>query len=282
MYRAKLDGRGAFRFFEAGMDETMKQRRQLEFDMRGALARGEFELNYQPILNLERGQIASFEALLRWNHPTRGRVSPAEFIPLAEDSGMIVEIGAWVLNQACREAQSWPREIKVSVNLSPRQFKSERLFGDIFAALADTGLPAGRLELEITERVMLINTDPTLAMLHQLRRLGVSIAMDDFGTGYSSLSYLRRFPFDKIKIDQSFIRDIARDPDSVAIVRAVTDLAAGLRMTTTAEGVETTAQYELLRDVGVTEIQGYLISRPVAAADIPALLAADLPARSAA
>ena len=227
MYRAKLDGRRAFRYFEPDMDAKMQLRRLLELDMRAALARNEFELHYQPIVNLERNEIASFEALLRWNHPTRGRISPADFIPLAEDSGMIVDIGNWVLRRACADAMGWPKAIKVSVNLSPRQFNGGRLLADIVGALRDSGLPANRLELEITERVMLANTEATLAMLHQLRTLGVSIAMDDFGTGYSSLSYLRRFPFDKIKIDQTFVRDITRDPDSVSIVRAVSGLAVG-------------------------------------------------------
>ena len=282
MYRAKLDGRRTFRFFEPEMDAAMHLRRQLEFDMRGALARGEFELHYQPIVNLQRNEITSFEALLRWNHPSRGRISPADFIPLAEDSGMIVEIGNWVLRQACGEAMSWPRGIKVSVNLSPRQFKSGRLFANLVTALRDTGLPASRLELEITERVMLANSETTLAILHQLRTLGVSIAMDDFGTGYSSLSYLRRFPFDKIKIDQSFIRDVARDPGSISIVQAVIALAAGLRMTATAEGVETQAQHDMLLSEGCTEIQGYLISRPIPAAEIPTLLQTVLPTRNAA
>jgi EAL domain-containing protein (putative c-di-GMP-specific phosphodiesterase class I) len=195
---------------------------------------------------------------------------------------MIVEIGNWVLRRACADAMNWPKSIKVSVNLSPRQFNSGRLLADIVGALRDSGLPANRLDLEITERVMLVNTEATVAMLHQLRTLGASIAMDDFGTGYSSLSYLRRFPFDKIKIDQTFVRDITRDPDSVSIVRAVAGLAAGLHMSTTAEGVETQEQLDRVRAEGCTEIQGYFISRPIPVADIPALLGMNLSARTAA
>jgi len=274
MYRAKLDGRAAFRFFEPDMDEKMQLRRMLEHDMRAALARGDFELHYQPIVNVERDEIVAFEALMRWNHPTRGAISPVEFIPLAEDCGLIVELGAWALRTACEEASRWPKSIRVCVNLSPRQFNSGRLLADIVAALADSGLPPWRLELEITERVVLANTESTLATLFQLRELGVSIAMDDFGTGYSSLSYLRRFPFDKIKIDQSFIRDITSDENSVSIVRAVKDLAQSLQMTTTAEGVETLEQFEMLSGEGCTEIQGYYVSRPAPASEIARMLAA--------
>ena len=274
MYRAKLDGRAAFRFFEPSMDENMQLRRSLEHDMRAALAHDEFELHYQPIVNVERSEIVAFEALLRWNHPTRGRISPADFIPLAEDCGLIVDLGAWALRTACDEAARWPTTIRVCVNLSPRQFNSGRLLADIVAALADSGLPPWRLEFEITERVMLANTEATLATLFQLRELGVSIAMDDFGTGYSSLSYLRRFPFDKIKIDQSFIRDITSDENSASIVRAVKDLAHSLQMSTTAEGVETLEQFEMLSGEGCTEIQGYYISRPAPASEIGRMLAA--------
>jgi diguanylate cyclase (GGDEF)-like protein len=273
MYRAKLDGRAAFRFFEPAMDEKMQLRRALEHDMRAAMSKGEFELHYQPIVNVEHGEIAAFEALLRWNHPTRGCISPVDFIPLAEDCGLIIELGAWSLRSACEEAARWPTSVRVCVNLSPRQFNSGRLLADIVGALSDSGLPPWRLELEITERVMLANTEATLSTLFQLRELGVSIAMDDFGTGYSSLSYLRRFPFDKIKIDQSFIRDITIDENSASIVRAVKDLAQSLQMTTTAEGVETLEQFEMLSGEGCTEIQGYYVSRPAPASEIGRMLA---------
>ena len=273
MYRAKTDGRRGYRFFEPEMDLKIQVRRALERDMRAAIEEEQFELHYQPIVSAQSHEIVSFEALLRWNHPTRGRISPADFIPLAEDSGLIVEIGAWALRRACTEARSWPRDVKVSVNLSLRQFATGRLLADIVAALAETGLSPGRLELEITERVMLENTEAILATLAQLRKLGVSIAMDDFGAGFSSLSYLRRFPFDKIKIDHTFVRDLDRDPESIAIVRAVAELARSLRMKTTAEGVETEAQFELLRAEGCTEIQGYFISRPAPASEIPRMLA---------
>jgi diguanylate cyclase (GGDEF)-like protein len=272
MYRAKSDGRGSLQFFEPAMDAAMQLRRMLEIDLRNALQRGEFELHYQPILDLAQSAITSFEALLRWNHPTRGRISPMDFIPLAEESGLIVNIGSWVLHEACAEASNWPKSIKVSVNLSPRQFNSGRLFADIVAALRDSRLPPDRLELEITELAMLANDQATVAILHDLRKLGIAIAMDDFGTGYSSISYLRRFPFDKIKIDQTFVRDLARDPESIAIIRAVVELGAGLHMTTTAEGVETQAQLELLKAEGCDAIQGFLISRPVPASEIPRLL----------
>jgi diguanylate cyclase (GGDEF)-like protein len=272
MYRAKNEGRGAFRFFEPEMDEQMRTRRALEHDMRSALTDKQFELEYQPIYNVEAGAIVAFEALMRWNHPRRGRISPAEFVPLAEDCGLIVEAGAWALRQACLEAMRWPKDIKVAVNLSPRQFNSGRLLADIVSALAQSGLPPWRLELEITERVMLANTETTLATLHEMRGLGISIALDDFGTGYSSLSYLRRFPFDRIKIDQTFVRDMTNDGHSMAIVRTVNGLARALSMHTTAEGVETQEQYASLRAEGCTELQGYFISRPVPAADVPRVI----------
>ena len=274
MYAAKTDGRCGFRFFEPEMDEKMQLRRMLEHDMRAALDGGDFELNYQPIVEARSGRVAACEALLRWNHPTRGRISPADFIPLAEDSGLIVDIGAWALRQACFEAIAWPKDVKVSVNLSPREFNGPRLLADIVGALEASHLPPSRLEVEITERVMIVNTEATLATLTQLRGLGVAIAMDDFGSGYSSLSYLRRFPFDKIKIDQAFVHDLTPRSDAVAIVRAITDLARALRMRTTAEGVETVEQCELLSREGCDEIQGYLISRPIRSAEIRAFLAA--------
>ena len=278
LYRAKADGRGTYRFFEAEMDAKMQLRRLLELDLRKALPAHEFELYYQPVMDLAKDEITGFEALIRWNHPERGCVSPAEFIPLAEDTGLICEIGAWVLRQACAEAATWPPPLKVAVNLSPRQFRNFRLLTDVTSALADSGLSPTRLELEITEAVMMDNNEMTLATLHQLHDLGLQISMDDFGTGYSSLSYLRRFPFDKIKIDRSFVRDLANDKDSVSIVRAVTGLGAGFGITTTAEGVETNEQLAQLRAEGCTEIQGFLLSPPVPSSEVMRLLGRGVPA----
>ncbi len=272
LYRAKLEGRGTYRFFEPEMDIRLQARRALELDLRSAMAAGEFELFYQPLLDLTSNQICGFEALMRWRHPTHGLVNPAEFIPVAEEIGLIVPLGEWALSQACTEAASWPGSIKVAVNLSPVQFKSSNLVQAVTDALDRSGLPARRLELEITESVLLQNNKATLATLHDLRGLGVRIAMDDFGTGYSSLSYLRSFPFDKIKIDQSFIRDLCAKPDSIAIVRAVTGLGASLGMMTTAEGVETQEQLAHLRIECCTEVQGYLLSRPCPASDVADLL----------
>src|SRR4029077_5454436 len=247
----------------------------LELDLRNAIVNGEFELYYQPLLNLEHHQISACETLLRWHHPLRGMVSPVEFIPVAEETGLINQIGEWVLRQACLEAASWPNEIAVAVNLSPVQFKNQNLAQLVVSALAHSGLPAQRLELEITEAVLLQNNDATTATLHRLRELGVRIAMDDFGTGYSSLSYLRSFPFDKIKIDRSFINDIADKDESGAIVEAVTNLGGRLNMATTAEGVETEAQLQIVERLGCTEMQGYLYSRPVPAQKLVALLSMD-------
>jgi diguanylate cyclase (GGDEF)-like protein len=272
LYRAKADGRGVYRFFEPAMDARMQARRAMELELRKALANDEFRLTYQPLVNLASKQVVCFEALLRWHHPERGVIRPAEFIELTEDIGLIVPIGAWVLKQACRDAASWPSEIKVSVNLSPVQFKNNTLALDVAAALGSSGLPARRLELEITETVMLHDTEATLATLQAIKALGVSISMDDFGTGYSSLSYLRKFPFDKIKIDQSFVRGINDHNESRAIVRAVTSLGRSLGMATVAEGVETLEQLNALDAEGCTEIQGYLFSPPVPVSDIPALL----------
>ena len=232
----------------------------------------QFELFYQPLIDLRTRQVAGFEALLRWRHPTRGLVSPDQFIPLAEETGMIVPIGEWVLRQACAAAANWPGGLKVAVNLSAVQFKSHNLVAATVAALRESGLPADRLELEITETVMLHDTDTTLATLHQFRELGIQIAMDDFGTGYSSLSYLRRFPFDRIKIDQSFVRELGKRPDCMAIVRAVATLGSDLGMAITAEGVETRQQLETLERAGCTEIQGYLFSRPVPGSQVIDLL----------
>jgi diguanylate cyclase (GGDEF)-like protein len=272
LYRAKEDGRGTYRFFEAGMDAKMQARRRLEVELRKALALGEFEVFYQPLVNLKTNRVSGCEALLRWRSPGRGLVPPGEFIPLAEEIGLINAIGAWVLKQACTEAAGWPDEIKVAVNLSPVQFKRGTVVLDVIAALGASGLPARRLELEITETVLLQDTEATLSILNQLRALGARISMDDFGTGYSSLSYLRKFPFDKIKIDQSFIRDLSDQPDSVAIVRAIASLGSTLGIATTAEGVETDEQLEKVRAEGCTEVQGYLFSKPRPANELGALL----------
>ncbi|WP_244507800.1 putative bifunctional diguanylate cyclase/phosphodiesterase [Methylobacterium phyllostachyos] len=268
LYRAKLDGRGTYRFFESEMDARMQARRKLELDMRQALARREFQLHYQPQLQLESGKLIGCEALIRWRHPDRGLVSPLDFIPLAEEIGLIVPIGEWVIRQACRDAMTWPSHMSVAVNVSPAQFKSDRLVETIISALATSGLPARRLEVEITEGVLLQENEKTLQTLHRLRELGVRVSMDDFGTGYSSLSYLRSFPFDKIKIDRSFVKDLATKPDGEAIIRAIAGLGKSLGMTTVAEGVETAEQMQRIRLEGCTDVQGYLISRPVPTEDL--------------
>jgi diguanylate cyclase (GGDEF)-like protein len=268
LYGAKGDGRGTFRFFEPEMDAKMKTRRELEMDLRNALVNAEFELYYQPLVNLKTNEISAFEALVRWNRPTRGLVSPADFIPVAEETGLIIPLGEWVLRRACQETAKWPAHIKVAVNLSPSQLKSRNLTQLVVSALAESGMPANRLQLEITETVLMHNTFNTLATLHALRKLGVQIAMDDFGTGYSSLSYLRSFPFDKIKIDRSFIQDLSNGAEPLAIVHAVAGLARSLNMISTAEGVETQQQLDQLQAIGCTEMQGYLFSHARPAADI--------------
>jgi diguanylate cyclase (GGDEF)-like protein/PAS domain S-box-containing protein len=260
MYAAKSAGRRTHRFFEPEMDAKVRERRQLEIDLRHAIAHGGLEVYYQPCLSLKDDRITGCEALVRWRHPERGMVSPAEFIPIAEDTGLINEIGEWVLATACRDAAAWPDDIRLAVNVSPVQFKSGTLALKIIAALAASNLPASRLELEITEAVLIRDDDTALAILHQLRAIGVRIALDDFGTGYSSLSYLHRFPFDKIKIDRCFVSDIAGPDGSASIVQAVVNLASARRMATTAEGVETEEQQRLLRTLGCTEMQGYLFS----------------------
>ena len=261
LYGAKADGRGTYRFFEPEMNTRMKARRELEMDLRKALLGKEFELHYQPLVSLQTNDVNAFEALLRWDHAKRGMVSPAEFIPIAEETGLIVPLGEWVLNTACQEAVNWPDHIKVAVNLSPAQLNNRNLLNMVTEALASSGMSAHKLQLEITETVLLQNTFATLTTLHELRRMGVQIALDDFGTGYSSLSYLRSFPFDKIKIDRSFIQDLSNGAEPLAIVNAVAGLAKCLNMTSTAEGVETQAQLEALQSVGCTEMQGYLFSR---------------------
>jgi diguanylate cyclase (GGDEF)-like protein/PAS domain S-box-containing protein len=273
LYRAKAEGRGLFRFFEPEMDAHIQRRRALEIDLRRGLVAGEFRLVYQPLLNLATNALTGMEALLRWNHPERHDVLPSEFIPVAEETGLIVPLGEWVLRRACAEAAQWPDGIRVAVNLSPVQFRNRGLVTMVTQALAAAGLPATRLEIEITEAALLQKDEMTLAMLHQLRALGMRISMDDFGTGYSSLSYLRSFPFDKIKIDRSFIADIERNGDSEAIIRAIAELGASLGIATTAEGIETPEQLELVRRAGCTEVQGYLLSKPRAAADVLDLIA---------
>ena len=273
LYRTKGEGRGRYRFFEQQMNTRMQERRALEVDLRKALVNGEFELHYQPVVNLTNHEVSGLEALLRWNHPERGTISPAEFIPLAEETGLIVPIGEWVLRQACAEAASWPAHIRVAVNLSAVQFKSRNLVEVVFNAFATSGVAAARLELEITESVLIQDGEAALATLNQLRDLGVRIALDDFGTGYSSLSYLRSFPFDKIKIDGCFVCDLSEaDDESLAIVRAVARLGSSLGMATTAEGVETEEQLKMIRAEGCTEMQGYLFSPPRPAAEIRQLL----------
>ena len=274
LYRAKEDGRGAFHFFESEMDVKLQARRILELDLREAIPAGEFEVFYQPIVNLATNRISGFEALLRWNHPIRGRISPLEFIPVAEQTGLIIAIGEWVIRQACAEAVKWPSNLRVAVNVSPLQLRGTTLVATVISALASYGLPPDRLELEITESVMMHDDDMTLASLRQLHGLGVRISMDDFGTGYSSLSYLRSFPFDKIKIDQSFVRDLIDRPDSIAIIRAVAALGKSFGMTTLAEGVETEAQLEQMRAEGCTEAQGFYYSKPVPAGEVGGLLTA--------
>jgi diguanylate cyclase (GGDEF)-like protein/PAS domain S-box-containing protein len=268
LYRPKADGRGTYRFFEADMDARAQSRRALELDLRAAVACGQFELYYQPIQTIGAGEIIAFEALVRWNHPTRGMIQPNDFIPLAEQTGLIVPIGDWVLRAACLEAGSWSQKIRVAVNLSAVQFKNRKLVESVEAALSASGLAPDRLELEITETILLHDYEGTLATLRALRNLGVRISMDDFGTGYSSLSYLQSFPFDKIKIDQSFIRELANRDESMAIVRAIAGLGKSLGIPTTAEGVETREQLRLLRSEGCTEVQGYLFSPPCPAAEV--------------
>ncbi|MFL5029297.1 MAG: EAL domain-containing protein [Xanthobacteraceae bacterium] len=272
LYRAKADGRRTYRFFEPEMDARLQARRRLEVDLRAALLQGEFELYYQPVVNVARRQVSGFEALIRWNHPQRGVVLPAEFIPLAEEIGLIQAIGEWVLRQACAEAASWPDDIRIAINLSAAQFKTRNLVQTVVHALAASGLPAGRLELEVTESILLHDSETILSTLHQLHELGVRISMDDFGTGYSSLSYLRSFPFDTIKIDRTFVEELPERSDCAAIVRAVAGLGDSLGMLTTAEGVETEDQLARLQAEGCEEVQGYLFSRPVPAKALPGLI----------
>ncbi|AZO42502.1 EAL domain-containing protein [Mesorhizobium sp. M7D.F.Ca.US.005.01.1.1] len=271
LYRAKSEGRNLYRFFEPGMDAMVQARRALEIDLETALPRQEFDLDFQPIMNIASGEIVGAEALMRWHSPTRGTVAPDNFIPVAEETGMIVPLGEWALRKACTAAASWPAGLRIAVNVSAVQLKSGSFARNVISALAFSGVPAGRLELEITETVLMDESEAVLRTLRQLRGLGIRIALDDFGTGYSSLGYLRRFPVDKIKIDRSFIHDLG-NRDTAAIVRTVIGLGAELGITVTAEGVETEAQLDILRGNGCTEAQGYLIGVPSNAADIQRLL----------
>jgi EAL domain-containing protein (putative c-di-GMP-specific phosphodiesterase class I) len=272
LYQAKDGGRGTSRFFEPEMDAQMQARRELESDLRKALPANEFELYYQPVVDLASNEISGFEALIRWHHPSKGMIAPNTFIPLTEEIGLIIPLGEWALRDACATAARWPAHLKIAVNLSPAQFRSPGLLQAIVDALASSGLAPDRLELEITEKILLQDSEATLAMLYSLRELGVRIAMDDFGTGYSSLSYLRKFPFDKIKIDRSFVSDLSEaNVDAIAVVRSVAQLGVSLGMATTAEGVETKEQLDRVRAEGCTEMQGYYICPPSPAWEITKL-----------
>jgi diguanylate cyclase (GGDEF)-like protein len=272
LYLSKDAGRGMVRFFQPEMDARMQLGRGLGLELRDALARNEFELHYQPLVNVGTGRVSGLEALLRWRHPVRGLLKPTEFIALTEETGLIVEIGEWVLRTACAEARNWPADIVVAVNLSPSQFSKGDIVAAVKAALDASGLQPDRLELEITEKVLLQDSPETLAALHALRAMGIAVALDDFGIGYSSLGYLRSFPFDKIKIDQRFVRDLLNDRESLLILRAVTGLGRSLCITTTAEGVETLEQLDKLREAGCTEIQGYVFSHPRPASALASLI----------
>jgi diguanylate cyclase (GGDEF)-like protein len=274
LYRSKADGRCTYRFFKPGMDARMRARRTLETDLRRALANDEFEVHYQPFMDLRTDRISGCEALLRWRHPRRGLVSPAEFIPVAEENGLILPIGEWVLKRACADAATWPKKVKVAVNLSPSQFKSRDLVQSVFRVLAATRLPSHRLELEVTESALLQCKASTIAAVQELRTIGVQISMDDFGTGYSSLGYLQNFPFDKIKIDRSFVHNLGRGAGALAILKAITTLADSLGVSTIAEGVETNEQLDRVRAQGCAEAQGYLFGKPQPASEISKLLTA--------
>ncbi|HEY1736367.1 MAG TPA: EAL domain-containing protein, partial [Methylovirgula sp.] len=272
LYRAKADGKGTFRFFEAEMDARVQKRLRLEMDLRAALHTNALKVYYQPIVDLSSGSVTGFEALIRWPHAERGMIPPAEFIPVAEEMGFIAQIGAFVLDRACTDAARWPDHIKIAINLSALQFRHGNLLAIVMAALRNSGLPAHRLELEITESVLLEKSDNMLETLKALRALGVRISMDDFGTGYSSLSYLRSFPFDKIKIDRSFVRDLSVNADSQAIVRAIVGLGKSLGMTITAEGIEEEAHVARLRAEGCNEGQGFLFSQARPANEVEEML----------
>jgi len=272
LYHSKSEGRGAYHFFEPHMDAKMQARRLIENDLRNAIPNNELLLFYQPLVNVLSRRITGFESLVRWRHAEKGMISPADFIPISEEVGLIIPIGEWVLNVACRTAMNWDSNIKVAVNLSPVQFRDKNIVQTVKNALASSGLPPHRLDLEITETALVQDMEFTVSVLHQLRSMGVLVSLDDFGTGYSSLSYLRAFPFDKIKIDQSFVRDLSSRPDCLAIVKSVTSLGDNLGMSTLAEGVETEDNLAILRDLGCKEAQGYLFSRPVPETDALALI----------
>ena len=275
LYRAKSEGKSTYQFFEPRLDEEARQRRQMELDLRRALHEGGFELHFQPLYSLVEERLQGFEALVRWNHPERGLISPSEFIPLAEETGLIIPLGEWILREACWQASQWPGRISVAVNVSPKQFASPNLSQTILQALGHSGLEPERLELEITESIFIANVEKTLSTLHGLRDLGVRIALDDFGTGYSSLSYLRSFPFNKVKIDRSFVQDLSSEGNAHAVIRAITTLADALGMETLAEGVEEAGQLEVLKREGCRYIQGFLYSEPVKSSDVIRLIGCD-------
>ncbi len=280
LYSVKASARGTFRFYDRFMNEGINDRRQVEMDLREAIEKGELELHYQPIVDLRCDLVTGFEALARWRHPVRGMVPPAVFIPAAEDTGLVITLGRWALMEACRTAATWPDDLKIAVNLSPVQFSSPDLYDSIRSALMATGLAPSRLQLEITERLFIEDSEKTLSTLHRIKQLGVHIAMDDFGTGYSSLSYLRNFPYDKIKVNRTFVSDLAAGTEHVVIVQAVVSIARALGMTTTAEGVETEAQKQFLAALGCDEAQGYLFSEPVPVEKVPDVIAAWSAART--
>ncbi len=272
LYAVKAAGGRSFQFYQKHMNQQIHERRQIEIDLREALDRNELELHYQPIFDLKSNTVSGFEALARWRHPVRGMVSPMTFIPVAEDSGLIGPLGEWAMAAACHEAAKWPAGMKIAVNLSPVQFSSPNLVDWIARILSDSGLSPKCLELEITERVFMEDSEHTLSILHQLKKIGVRIALDDFGTGYSSLSYLRRFPFDKIKIDRSFVSDLSQRTEHAPIVQAVVNIAAALGMETTAEGIETKDQQEFLTALGCNEGQGYYLGKPMPAEKLADLI----------
>ncbi|TBW36121.1 EAL domain-containing protein [Siculibacillus lacustris] len=272
MYKAKADGRGIYRVFDPAMDAMVQERRQLEVEMLTAFVQGQFRVYYQPLISLGSNRICGFEALLRWQHPERGLISPVDFVPVAEDTGLIVQLDDWVLREACMEAAKWGDDIRIGVNVSPVQFTRGNIVNSVIGALAVSGLKPSRLEIEITESVLLEGSEQTLKMLTQLRQIGARIVMDDFGTGYSSLGYLRAFQFDKIKIDQSFVRDIAGTTGNGAIVQAIAELGRKFGIATTAEGVETQEQLQLVISEGCSEAQGWIFSQPIPASKILALL----------
>jgi EAL domain-containing protein (putative c-di-GMP-specific phosphodiesterase class I) len=278
LYDAKSSGGGICCFYEETMNAALQSRRQIEVGLRRALEQEEFVIHYQPLVDAQTHRVCSFEALVRWNDPEKGLIYPDAFIQIAEASALISGIGQWVLRRACADAAGWDNDIKIAVNLSPSQFRDKNLVASVCAALATSGLPASRLELEITESVLLNDSTTILAILQEIKALGVQISMDDFGTGYSSLSYLRSFPFDKVKIDRSFIKDLPNDKNAMAIIRAIVGLGETFGMTVTAEGVETDEQAVQLALEDCTHLQGYLFSRPVPVEAVPDLLARLAPA----